>query len=101
MSESYESHLSIPVSSPDVGAELRQLNERMARLEQMLVNKPLPPQPVWRDVTAECEVDRGAMEHQGNHVLVLTAFGAMNHYRLTKISGPLTPHVAFIVEKRT
>lgn len=53
----------------------------------------------WRDVSRECEVDESAVKglrilHNG--VDVLWDGG----YRLTKISGPLAPHVAFIVEKR-
>lgn len=53
----------------------------------------------WRDVTAECEVEESATKglrivHNGADVLW------ENGYRLTKISGPLLPHVAFIVEKQ-
>ena len=53
----------------------------------------------WRDVTAECEVDESSVKglrilHNGADVLW------DGTYRLTKISGPLKPHVAFIVEKQ-
>ncbi len=61
----------------------------------------------WRDVTAECEWVDGRLIHEyetewAHHRT--TICGGENYlhpgYRLTKISGPLTPHVAFIVEKR-
>lgn len=50
----------------------------------------------WRDVTAECEVESGSciIRHQGREIM------PCNGYRVTEISGPLTPHVAFIVEKQ-
>lgn len=50
----------------------------------------------WRDVTAECEVedDSCIIRHKGE------AIDVMNGYRVTRISGPLQPHVAFIVEKQ-
>ena len=53
----------------------------------------------WRDVTAECEAKETATSglvilHQGRDIHWETG------YRLTKISGPLKPHVAFIVEKQ-
>lgn len=53
----------------------------------------------WRDVSAECEAvetpSKGMLiQHQGRDVHWETG------YRLTKISGPLQPHVAFIVEKQ-
>ena len=53
----------------------------------------------YRDVTAECEAEDSGTEglvilHKG---LAITWDGG---YRLTKISGPLQPHVAFIVEKQ-
>lgn len=64
----------------------------------------LPPQPVWKDVTAECEGNEKdgngsqfVLRHNGQVIL----YGITDDpYRLTKISGPLTPHVAFIVEKQ-
>lgn len=54
------------------------------------------PQSTWRDVTAECEVedDSCIIRHKGE------AIDVMNGYRVTRISGPLQPHVAFIVEKQ-
>lgn len=68
---------------------------------------PVPPQPTWRDVTAECEVQ---CDNQIYHKDVkpdgspywrhVTDEGGNDSYRLTKISGPLKQHVAFIVEKR-
>lgn len=53
----------------------------------------------WKDVTAECEAEETATSglvilHQGRDIAWEVG------YRLTKISGPLQPHVAFIVEKR-
>lgn len=53
----------------------------------------------WRDVTAECEAEETATSglvilHQGRDIHWETG------YRLTKISGPLKPHVSFIVEKQ-
>lgn len=50
----------------------------------------------WRDVSRECEVDErsGQIWHKDKEVYWCS------NYRMTKISGPLTPHVAFIVEKR-
>ena len=59
-------------------------------------------QKTWRDVTAECESGfyeengRISLTHRTDFWDVLKTPG----YRLTKISGPLKPHVAFIVEKR-
>lgn len=51
----------------------------------------------WRDVTAECEVSEdGEVIMKDGRVFSRCPVG----YRLTKISGPLTPHVAFIVEKQ-
>lgn len=64
---------------------------------------PVPPQPTWRDVTAECESGvyeengRISLTHRNGFWDVLKCAG---QYRLTKISGPLSPHVAFIVEKQ-
>lgn len=61
----------------------------------------------WRDITAECEVQ---CDNQIYHKDVkpdgspywrhVTDEVSGYPYRLTKISGPLTPHVAFIVEKQ-
>ena len=53
----------------------------------------------WKDVTAECEIEWDGGE--GRWVIThkdLTVC-PYNGYRVTRISGPLTPHVAFIVEK--
>lgn len=81
-------------------AELAEIRKRLDRLENVPPTEPPPPvQPTWRDVSRECEVDESAVKglrilHNG--VDVLWDGG----YRLTKISGPLTPHVAFIVEKQ-
>lgn len=63
----------------------------------------ITPEPVWRDVTAECEVTEDGLRHivSDTESVPLTGIGAEcmpESYRLTKISGPLTPHVAFIVE---
>ena len=59
--------------------------------------------PAWRDVTAECEWydegGEGALFYHspcGRKIRVQDT----NGFRLTKISGPLQPHVAFIVEKQ-
>lgn len=53
------------------------------------------PQSTWRDVTAECDVsESGTIQHEGKDVYWDV------RYRMVKISGPLTPHVAFIVEKQ-
>jgi hypothetical protein len=66
-----------------------------------------PPQPTWRDVTAECEWGKDGLVrliesdfHRCSVHLCGPAYLWPEQYRLTKISGPLTPHVAFIVEKR-
>lgn len=49
----------------------------------------------WRDITAECDVsDSGAIQHEGKDIYW------DSRYRMVRISGPLQPHVAFIVEKR-
>lgn len=49
----------------------------------------------WRDITAECDVsDSGAIQHEGKDIYWDV------RYRMVKISGPLQPHVAFIVEKQ-
>lgn len=59
----------------------------------------------WKDVSAECEVQ---FDNQIYHKTVqpgtirwqrVTEEAGGHPYRLTKISGPLSPHVAFIVEK--
>ena len=51
----------------------------------------------WRDVTAECEWEDGELRHHdGDYCQPVTEPA----YRLTKISGPLQPHVALIVEKQ-
>jgi hypothetical protein len=50
----------------------------------------------WKDVTADCDMEYGVLYHE----YFANAIGTMGKgYRLTRISGPLTPHVAFIVEK--
>lgn len=62
------------------------------------------PEPKWRDVSSECE----ALDNQIIHKTMKNGQAFCAHvtdevgsrYRLTKISGPLTPHVAFIVEKQ-
>lgn len=55
----------------------------------------------WRDVSRECEVEGVAIMHGRVGVAQLVAEpDIQSGYRLTKISGPLTPHVAFIVEKQ-
>ena len=50
----------------------------------------------YRDVTAECEVEEDSciIRHHGREI------DTRDGHRITMISGPLTPHVAFIVEKR-
>lgn len=62
------------------------------------VKDPLQAEPsmTWRDVTAECEADEksGEIRHKGKDIYWDSS------YRMTRISGPLTPHVAFIVEKQ-
>lgn len=59
----------------------------------------------WRDVSRECEVTEDGLRHviSGHESVPLTGPGVEcmpAPYRLTKISGPLQPHVAFIVEKQ-
>lgn len=55
----------------------------------------------WRDVSRECEFSESDMALKLGDELI---FGILSPHgrkiRLTKISGPLTPHVAFIVEKQ-
>jgi hypothetical protein len=49
----------------------------------------------WKDITAECDVsETGTIQHEGKDVYWDV------RYRIVKISGPLQPHVAFIVEKQ-
>lgn len=87
-------------------AELAEIRKRLDRLENVPPTEPPPPvQPTWRDVTAECEwVDGRLVHNPPGEVTGIIVCGPdlclYKGYRLTKISGPLTPHVAFIVEKQ-
>ena len=55
----------------------------------------------WRDVTAECEFSESDTAMKlGDELIVGVLSPHVRKIRLTKISGPLNPHVAFIVEKQ-
>ena len=78
-------------------AEIVHLKKRVEQLEA----KGQSPKR-YRDVTAECDFGDGQQASHWRHNGVNIAHaqgGLVDGYRLTKISGPLTPHVAFIVEK--